>query len=190
MHLAPAIAAVSFPSVKHKKQLSASNYIAMPSTEWRHNYTQHPYHSWNKPPGPFYAYPNLPKDPVPISGTQYTSMSEAELKQLPPHIITAGGITGPYFEDYLLGNVPNEQFTVVMLTYQRNTVMVEAVERLNGLPHLHKVIVVWNNPEDVSSITMPNIDVPVEVEVCVRVLAFNAYMCVRVCVYVYVIIQV
>ena len=164
MHPAPAIAGASLPSLKQKNKISASNYISMPSSQWRHNYTQHPYNLWNKPPGPFYAYPNSPKDPMPISGTQYESMTEAELKQLPPHIVLAGGITGPYFEDYLLGNVPNEQFTVVMLTYQRNTVMVEAVERLSGLPHLHKVIVVWNNAEDISSITIPNIDVPVEVE--------------------------
>ena len=182
MHPAPAIAGASFPSVKQKNKLSASNYISMPSSQWRHNYTQHPYNLWNKPPGPFYAYPNSPRDPVPTSGTQYISMTEAELKQLPPHIVLAGGITGPYFEDYLLGNVPSEQFTVVMLTYQRNTVMVEAVERLSGLPHLHKVIVVWNNPEDISSITMPNIDVPVEVEVCVYVCV---YVCVCACVCVY-----
>ena len=164
MHPAPAVTDVSFPSVKQKKQMSASNYISMPSTQWRHNYTQHSHSLWNKPPGPFYAFPNSPKDPVPLSGTQYVGLTEAELKQLPPHIVLAGGITGPYFEDYLLGNVPNEQFTVVMLTYQRNSVMTEAVERLSGLPHLHKVIVVWNNPEDISSsIAMPNIDVPVEV---------------------------
>ena len=171
MHSAPAIMDASYPSVKQKKQVSASNYIAMPSAQWRHNYTQHSHRLWNKPPGPFYAFPNSPKDPVPLSGTQYMGLTEAELKQLPPHIILAGGITGPYFEDYLLGNVPNEQFTVVMLTYQRNTVMIEAVERLSGLPHLHKVIVVWNNPEEISSsITMPNIDVPVEVAiVCVCV---------------------
>lgn len=163
LHPAPAIADVSFLSVKHKKQLSASSYISMPSALWRHNYTQRSYNSWNKPPGPFYSFPNSPKDPVPLSGSQYTGMTEADLKQLPPHIILAGGITGPYFEDYLLGNVPSEQFTVVVLTYQRNAVMIEAVERLSGLPHLHKVIVVWNNAEDISSsITMPNIDVPVE----------------------------
>jgi len=171
MHPAPAVAGANFPSVKQKKQVSASNYIAIPSAQWRHNYTQNSYQLWNRPPGPFFSYPNSPHDPVPLSGSQYVGIGEDELKHLPSHVILAGGITGPNFEDYLLGNVPNEQFTIVMLTYQRNAVMVEAVERLSGLPHLHKVIVVWNNPEDVpSDLTMPNIDVPIEVlcVVCVR----------------------
>jgi len=166
MHRAPAIITTSFQSTKQKAQVSASSYIAMPSQPWRHNFTDNVKKLWNRPPGPFNSYPNTPFDPVPMSGSQYVSKTDAELKQLPPHIVLAGGITGPYFEDYLLGNIPNEQFTVVMLTYQRNSVMVEAVERLSGLPHLHKVIVVWNNPEDIpSDMTLPNIDVPIEVRI-------------------------
>jgi alpha-1,4-N-acetylglucosaminyltransferase EXTL3 len=32
-----------------------------------------------------------------------------------------------------------------MLTYERDAVLVSALERLNRLPYLNKVIVVWNN---------------------------------------------
>ena len=178
MHPAPAILTTSFHATKQKAQISASSYIAMPSQQWRHNFTNNMYQLWNKPPGPFKSYPTTPFDPVPLSGSQYVSKTDAELKQLPPHIVLAGGITGPYFEDYLLGNIPNEQFTVVMLTYQRNTVMVEAVERLSGLPHLHKVIVVWNNPEDIPpDMTLPNIDVPIEVcKVVIFVVIYVSYV--------------
>uniref|UniRef100_H2ZHK8 Exostosin-like 3 n=1 Tax=Ciona savignyi TaxID=51511 RepID=H2ZHK8_CIOSA len=65
----------------------------------------------------------------------------------------------PRFES-LGGNSPWEQFTMVMLTYKREEVLLQAVERLIGLPHLNKflpvltscnyfsqIIVVWNSPE-------------------------------------------
>jgi len=180
MHLAPAILATSFHTTKQKGRISASSYIAMPSQQWKHNFTNNVYQLWNRPPGPFNSYPTTPFDPLPLSGSQYVSKTDAELKQLPPHIVLAGGITGPYFEDYLLGNIPNEQFTVVMLTYQRNAVMVEAVERLSGLSYLHKVIIVWNNPEDIpSDMTLPNIDVPIEVcnIVCIIMCDVNFFLC-------------
>ena len=34
-----------------------------------------------------------------------------------------------------------------MLTYDRNEVLIESLKRLDQLPFLNKVIVVWNNPE-------------------------------------------
>jgi len=36
---------------------------------------------------------------------------------------------------------------VVILTYEREAVLVNAVSRLKGLPHLNKVVVVWNSPQ-------------------------------------------
>ena len=40
-----------------------------------------------------------------------------------------------------------KHFTVVMLTYQREQVMLDSLGRLYGLHYFNKVIVVWNNPE-------------------------------------------
>ena len=42
------------------------------------------------------------------------------------------------------GTLPREQFTVVMLTYEREQVLLESLARLNGLPYLNKVVVVWS----------------------------------------------
>jgi len=50
------------------------------------------------------------------------------------------GGTGRVYQESLGGNYPREQFTVVMLTYERNDVLIQAIERLNELPHLNKVL--------------------------------------------------
>ena len=127
----------------------------------------HQYQFWNRPPGPFYVYPYSPVvSPPPVSGSRYANMSINELRKLPPHIVQAAGITGPYFQNYLLGDVPEEYFTVVMLTYRREEVVRESIERLKGLDHLAKVILVWNDP-DTSPYSMewPNLPVPLEVTI-------------------------
>lgn len=55
-------------------------------------------------------------------------------------------------------------FTVVMLTYKREQVLINALQRLKGLPFLNQVIVVWNNPTPPSAlIRWPEIGVPVKV---------------------------
>ena len=75
------------------------------------------------------------------------------------------GVTSAPHQNYLLGNTPVEYFTIVMLTYQRNDVVLEALKRLHGLRYLAKVIIIWNNEEDpIGSMEWP--DIGVRVEVC------------------------
>ncbi len=109
-------------------------------------------------------YPLTPFKSAPMSGSQYVGMEQSSLLSLPPHIVQGTGITGPFFERYLLGNVPQEQFTVVMLTYQRNEVLIEALERMEDVAFLNKIVVVWNNREKPpADMKWPNISVPIEV---------------------------
>ena len=55
---------------------------------------------------------------------------------------------------------------VVMLTYEREMVLLNAVSRLKGLPHLHSVVVVWNNPRlPAEDLRWPDIGVKVHVSV-------------------------
>lgn len=107
----------------------------------------------------------------------------------------AGGCggAGKEFSENLGGNLPREQFTVVMLTYEReqvvrssrsdealfdplinllfcvcvcgnNQVLIESLARLNGLPYLNKVVVVWNSPRPPSQdLKWPEIGVPIHV---------------------------
>ena len=139
------------------------------SPQFLNNFTSYSVELWNSPPGPFYMYPTTPFKPPPVSGSQYVGLSKQQVSNLPEHILAAGGITGPFFEDYLLGNVPEEQFTVVMLTYERNDVLADALERLRELDGLAKVVVVWNNPSPPpSDFKWPELDVTVDVRAFVR----------------------
>jgi len=62
------------------------------------------------------------------------------------------------------GNVAREQYTVVMLTYEREQVLLASIARLVGLPYLNKVLVVWNSPKPPSEdLRWPDIGVPVQV---------------------------
>ena len=49
------------------------------------------------------------------------------------------GGAGAQFSQAIGGNSPQEQFTVVMLTYQREQVLLNSLARLYGLPYLNKV---------------------------------------------------
>lgn len=42
-------------------------------------------------------------------------------------------------------NKQREQFTIVILTYEREQVLINSLSRLNNLPYLNKVLVVWNS---------------------------------------------
>ena len=70
--------------------------------------------------------------------------------------------SGHEFSQALGGNTPQEQFTVVMLTYEREQVLVNSLARLYGLPYLNKVIVVWNSPRPPpAELQWPDIGVPI-----------------------------
>ena len=48
-----------------------------------------------------------------------------------------------------------------MLTYERESVLMNALQRLAGLPYLNKVIVVWNSPKaPTEDLRWPEITVP------------------------------
>ena len=51
-----------------------------------------------------------------------------------------------------------------MLTYERDAVLVNALARFKGLPHLNKVIVVWNSLRPpAEDLTWPDIGVEIHV---------------------------
>ncbi|XP_070209496.1 exostosin-like 3 [Littorina saxatilis] len=131
-----------------------------PSEKFRRNYT----HSWivesfNKPGDPFSLYPYTPFEPVFPSEAKFLGSAYG----FRPVGQGAGG-AGKEFSEALGGNVPREQFTIVMLTYERETVLIQALQRLKGIPFLNKVLVVWNNPMPPSTdLRWPDISVPLEV---------------------------
>lgn len=75
----------------------------------------------------------------------------------------AGG-AGKEFSESLGGNYPREQFTIVILTYEREQVLINSLARLYGLPYLNKVLVVWNSPKPpIEDLRWPDIGVPIVV---------------------------
>ncbi|XP_055839540.1 exostosin-3 [Episyrphus balteatus] len=133
-----------------------------PSPQFRRNYTilrLQSRESWNDWVDPFYLYPQLPFDPV----------LPSEAKFLGSHmgfrpIGKGSGGAGKEFSEALGGNYPREQFTIVMLTYEREQVLMDSLGRLYGLPYLHKVVVVWNSPKSpLDDLRWPDIGVPVSV---------------------------
>ena len=114
---------------------------------------------WNTYPGALLLFPSSPFVPVLPSAAAFLNSSG----YMQPIGKGAGG-AGVEFQKALGGDYLFEQFTVVMLTYKREMVLLEALSRLAGLQYLNKVIVVWNSPGDSpSDLNWPDIGVPVKV---------------------------
>lgn len=133
-----------------------------PSPQFRRNYTvflTQRREAWNDWGDPFYLYPHLPFDPVLPSDAKFIG-SNLGFRPIGKGV----GGTGKEFGESLGGNHPREQFTIVILTYEREQVLMDSLGRLYGLPYLHKVIVVWNSPKPpLEDLRWPEIGVQVEV---------------------------
>ena len=78
---------------------------------------------------------------------------------------SGSGGAGREFSRSLGGNWPREQFTIVILTYEREPVLMDSLQRLKGLPYLNKFIEIWNNPDRLPSLDLkwPDIGSPMVV---------------------------
>lgn len=133
-----------------------------PSPAFRRNYTilrMQAKEAWNDWVDPFYLYPQLPFDPALPSEAKFLG-SHTGFRPIGKGL----GGAGKEFGEALGGNYPREQFTIVMLTYEREQVLMDSLGRLYGLPYLHKVVVVWNSPKPpLDDLRWPDIGVPVAV---------------------------
>ncbi|XP_046392501.1 exostosin-3 [Ischnura elegans] len=133
-----------------------------PSPKFKRNYTfyvSQGHEVWNEWVDPFRLYPQLPFDIVLPSDAKFIGSGLG----FRPIGRGAGG-AGKEFCESLGGNVPREQFTIVMLTYEREQVLINSLSRLYGLPYLNKVVVVWNSPKPpLEDLRWPDIGVPIHV---------------------------
>ncbi|KAL1140802.1 hypothetical protein AAG570_000730 [Ranatra chinensis] len=133
-----------------------------PSPSYRRNFSlilTQGFEVWNTWADPFWLYPQLPFDPFLPSDAKFSGSGMG----FRPIGGGAGG-AGKEFCDSLGGNNPREQFTIVMLTYEREQVLMNSLSRLHGLPYLNKVVVVWNSPRPpLQDLRWPDIGVPVHV---------------------------
>ncbi|KAG8199824.1 hypothetical protein JTE90_000912 [Oedothorax gibbosus] len=133
-----------------------------PSPSFQRNFTLtdvHRYSVWNEMVDPFTLYPHTPFDPLLPSDAKFKGSSFG----FRPIGQGAGG-SGKEFSESLGGNWAREQFTIVMLTYEREAVLIDSLQRLRGLPYLNKVVVVWNSERLPSAdLRWPEIGVPIHV---------------------------
>lgn len=158
----PSVFSESKPPVTGSADPDAVISLPMESPTFIRNLTStvvDAYNIWNFPPGSFRMYPSTPFSPVlPSSAPLRNSSKGFEL------IGDGMGGAGVEFSKALGGNYPAEQFTIVILTYERELLLIEAIQRLVGLQYLNKVVVVWNSPDPPSlSLRWPDIGVPVHV---------------------------
>ncbi|KAI6649457.1 Exostosin-3 [Oopsacas minuta] len=115
---------------------------------------------WDSPPGAYFSVHPTPWQQK-LTNSMHYEQGYSPSFPISPHVAQASGITSPIFQEFLLGNSPIELFTAVILTYKRQHLLLELLSRLRGVSFLHKVIVVWNDPDDVGDIELPVIQVPI-----------------------------
>ncbi|KAF5283760.1 hypothetical protein FQA39_LY17198 [Lamprigera yunnana] len=114
---------------------------------------------WNDWGDPFHLYPTLPTDPLLPSDAKFLGSGRGFRP-----IGQGQGGAGKEFSEALGGNNPREQFTVLLLTYEREQVLLDSIARLRGLPYLNSVIVVWNSPKPPSQdLRWPDIGTPLHI---------------------------
>ncbi|KAF6028938.1 EXTL3 [Bugula neritina] len=129
-----------FPSPSYQRNFTSF----LQFSHWSHSSYIFPYTPWD---------PGLPTD-AKYHGSPYGFR---------PINGGAGG-SGTEFSASLGGNYPHEQFTIVILTYDRSELLQQQLAQFNGLPYLNKVVVIWNNPQyPPSTLKWPHIHVPIQV---------------------------
>ncbi|XP_054166306.1 exostosin-3-like [Oppia nitens] len=136
---------------------------SFPSQVYQRNYSlviSNGYRIWNDHRfDPFLTFPATPFDPLLSSDAKYIGSSYG----FRPIGGGTGG-SGKEFSESLGGNVPKEQFTIVILTYEREAVLIDSLQRLKGLPYLNKVLVIWNSPRAPSiDLRWPELGAPIRV---------------------------
>lgn len=132
-----------FPSARYLRNIS----LTLSST----------YDLWNDLRlSPFKLYPQTPLDPVAPSEYKFIH------KDVGYRPINEGlGGSGEEFSKNIGGDYPNEQFTIIIVTFERQSVLLSTLSKLKGLPYLNKIIVVWNSLKPPNSdIQWPQLDVP------------------------------
>lgn len=143
--------------------LGQINQTPINSDEFKRNFSQSVYLNWNKLYFPFNSFPSLPFAPFETSESEHLRSfnSRAELddensarfKEFVDSMNnTFGGGDGKFFNHHLSGNLKEEQFTIVMLAYKREPILIDLLERYVKVPYLHSILIVWNSIDTEPSI--------------------------------------
>nr|VZI13850.1 unnamed protein product [Spirometra erinaceieuropaei] len=109
---------------------------------------------------PFFSHASTPWDPFLPSELQFARDQKFDFRPINHSI----GNAGMEFSSDLGGMFPYEQFTVVMLCYNRTSIALLSLEALANLPYLHSVVLIWNGPEPPPAyLRWPKLHVPIRV---------------------------
>uniref|UniRef100_A0AC35U0I7 Glyco_transf_64 domain-containing protein n=1 Tax=Rhabditophanes sp. KR3021 TaxID=114890 RepID=A0AC35U0I7_9BILA len=128
------------------------------SPPYLHNFTSMAMYShnlWNTYPHLVHHTPSyLIEDAVLPSEAEFFEETSIGMRPIGPG-------TGIEFSKALGGNRVREQFTIVMVTYNRDQVLYSSLERLHQMPYLNKIIIVWNNVGRAPPTNWPHLHVPI-----------------------------
>jgi len=117
------------------------------------------YEHWNSFPGAHYLFQSRPRNNALPPSVQFFE----DVHDYMPIGEGKGG-DGNAFKNALGGDQAVEHFTVVILTYDRELILIESLQRLASLRYLNRVIVIWNNKIMPSEeLDWPDIGVPLHV---------------------------
>ena len=116
------------------------------SKSFEFNMTLNTYSAWNQHFYPFKLMPSTPFDKFLPIDLKYTSISTPTNPD--KHYYYGGTRGGEYFSEKLYGNHDdNEQFTIIILTFNRERLLINVLLEYFKLPFLNQIIVVWNSAE-------------------------------------------
>ena len=116
------------------------------SKSFQFNYTFNNYFSWNQLYHPFNSFPSTPFDKFLPIDLKYSSIS---VNRNPDEFYFYGGTHGgKYFNLKLGGNSDdNEQFTIVILTFKREKLLISLLLEYFKLPYLNQIVLIWNSAD-------------------------------------------
>ncbi|CAD5212457.1 unnamed protein product [Bursaphelenchus okinawaensis] len=129
------------------------------SVAYNHNFTAITMYSsalWNYYPSQIHSAPEFITVTPPLpSEIEFNEHLNTGMRPIAP----GSGLT---YSQSLGGNRKREQFTAVIQTYNRDSVLNVTLADLNRLPYLNKVIVVWNNIDrSPESLIWPKLHCPI-----------------------------
>ena len=119
---------------------------AFESKSFRLNFTFNSYLNWNKLYYPFNSFPSTPFDSFSPIDLKYSSIN---VKENPDEYYFYGGTKGgKYFNYKLAGNNDDyEQFTIIILTFKREKLLISLLVEYLNLPYLNQIVLIWNSVE-------------------------------------------
>ena len=149
-------------AIRQRLTIPAPPWPDTPSPAFKRNYSSLLSHSQTagiSAFSPLQAAPHTPWEPLLPTEAKFLRSS---LGFRP--ICGGEGEAGAESSQAFGGNSAQEQFTVVMLTFVREQVLLNSLARLYGLPYLNKVVLVWNSAQAPGEeLKWPDIGVPIKV---------------------------